>query len=278
MWGANDNLARSELQPMKPSLSGHIEYSEEMDESLLRQLVSNEKMAELGMLSIGMVHEINSPLSVIASASQMILREGELSEFVQEMVERIGEEARRLSQLTRGLLSFAREEEGTAEEIDINRIVRDVMAFLKYEAQKRSIDVVEDLDHRIPAVRVDANKLKQVLINLVMNAIQAMPEGGTLRVSASFVGAGLAPAQSGYPQGVPLQDFVKICVADTGPGIPNEKLPLIFEPFYTTKEPGKGTGLGLFITKNIVRALKGTIKVESEAGKGSSFIVLLPVA
>lgn len=277
MWGANDNLARSELQPMKPSLPGHVEYSEEMDEHLLSQLVSNEKMAELGMLSIGMVHEINSPLSVIASAAQMILREGELSEFVQEMVERIGEEARRLSQLTRGLLSFAREEEEAAEEIDINRIVRDVMAFLKYEAYKRSIDVVEDLDHRIPAVRVDPNKLKQVLINLVMNAIQALPDGGSLRVSTSFVRAGLVPAQSGYPQGVPLQDLVEISVADTGPGIPKEKLPLIFEPFYTTKEPGKGTGLGLFITRSIVRTLKGTIKVESEPGKGSSFIVLLPV-
>ena len=276
MWGANDNLARSELQPMKPSLTGHIEYSDEMDENLLRQLVSNEKMAELGMLSIGMVHEINSPLSVIASAAQMILREGELSEFVQEMVERIGEESRRLSQLTRGLLSFAREEEGAAEEVDINRIVRDVMAFLKYEAQKRSIEVVEDMDHRIPAVKIDPNRLKQVLINLVMNAIQAMPEGGTLRVATRRRGRETGDWRK-LQSPIIDADFVEISVEDTGPGIPREKLPLIFEPFYTTKEPGKGTGLGLFITRSIVRALKGTIKVESEPGKGSSFIVQLPL-
>lgn len=283
MWSWNDNLARSELQPMKPSLSGHVEYSDEMDENLLRQLVSNEKMAELGMLSIGMVHEINSPLSVIASAAQMILREGELSEFVQEMVERIGEESRRLSQLTRGLLSFAREEEGTAEESDINRIVRDAMAFLKYEARKRSIDVVEDLNHRMPAIKVDPNKLKQVLINLVMNAVQAMPEGGALRVATRLVQGSRFKVQGSEKtiehRTLNLErdgDFVEISVTDTGPGIPGETLPHIFEPFYTTKEPGQGTGLGLFITKSIVRALKGTIHVESEAGKGSSFTVLLP--
>lgn len=248
---------------MKTQLIKNAEFREEMDDRLLNQLVSNEKMAELGMLSVGVVHEINSPLSVIASAAQMILREEGLSEFVQEMVERIGEEARRLSQMTRGLLSFAREEGEQAEESDINRIVRDVMVFLKYEALKRSIRVVEDLDHRIPSMDVEPNKLKQVLINLAMNALQAMEqrEGGVLRV-ATRLRAG---------------DFVEISVEDTGPGIPPEKIPLIFEPFYTTKEPGKGTGLGLFITRSIVQSMKGTIKVESEEGKGTRFTVLLPI-
>src|SRR6266568_985933 len=151
-----------------------------LEQQFLEQLALNERMAELGTLSAGILHELNTPLSVIVSAAQMILREQELTEFVREMVERIGEEAQRLSQFSRGVLSFARPEERNGGETDVNEIIREVLLFLRYEAQKRSIRVVDELDFHLPAIPVEANYLKQVLINLIMNAIQAMAGGGTL--------------------------------------------------------------------------------------------------
>jgi signal transduction histidine kinase len=230
------------------------------DEKLMDQLAYNEKMAELGRLSAGVIHEINTPLSVIAAASQMVLQEHELSEFAVEMIERIHAETQRLSQLTRGLLSFSREDYGIREETDVNDTLRDVMGFLRYEAQKRSVSVVEEFDYKLPYIYADVNRLKQVFINIIMNALQAMPEGGQLLLRTTLSG-----------------EMVSIEVADTGCGMSPEVIDKIFEPFYTTKKSGQGTGLGLFVTRNNVLALDGRIEVDSKKGKGSRFILCFPV-
>lgn len=245
---------------MDNPLAKHVTKDGHVDKKFLDQLAFNEKMAELGRLSAGVIHEINTPLSVIAAASQLILNEQGLSEFVVEMIERIHAEAQRLSQLTRGVLTFAREETGTAEDIDINATLRDVMVFLKYEAQKRSIAVVEEYDYQLPGIFAEENRLKQIFINIVMNALQAMTEGGRLMLRTSRCDG----------------NMVKVEIADTGSGIPAEVLDKIFEPFFTTKEPGKGTGLGLFVTKNNMRALGGKIEVESSAGEGTRFSLFFP--
>lgn len=232
----------------------------QIDERLLEQLAVNEKMAELGKLAAGMVHELNTPLSVIVSAAQMILRE-ELSEFTREMVERIDLEAQRLSQFTKGLLSFARQEEGAVPEADVNQILREVMAFLKYEAQKRSVTVIEELDYHLPTIPANGNRLKQIFINLIMNALQAMESGGALLLRTS----------------IPDDDSIEIQIADTGTGIAVEALGRVFEPFYTTKTADMGTGLGLYITKTIVERLGGVIGVQSVAGEGTTFTVTFPL-
>jgi two-component system NtrC family sensor kinase len=231
-----------------------------VDEKLMDQLAYNEKMAELGRLSAGVIHEINTPLSVIAAASQMVLQEHELSEFAVEMIERIHAEAQRLSQLTRGLLSFSREDNGTREETDVNDTLRDVMGFLRYEAQKRSVRVVEEFDYKLPCIYADVNRLKQVFINIIMNALYAMPDGGQLLLRTTLSG-----------------EMVSIEVADTGCGMSREVIDKIFEPFYTTKKSGQGTGLGLFVTRNNVLALDGRIEVESKKDEGSRFILCFPV-
>jgi signal transduction histidine kinase len=231
------------------------------DEKIMDQLAYNEKMAELGRLSAGVIHEINTPLSVIAAASQMVLQERDLSEFAVEMIERIHEEAQRLSRLTRGLLSFSREDEGVVEETDVNETLREVMGFLKYEAQKRSVGVEEDFDYQLPGIFADANRLKQVFINIVMNALQAMPQGGRLLLRSS-----LSEGQT-----------IRIDIIDTGPGMSPELIDKIFDPFYTTKKPGQGTGLGLFVTRNNVLALGGRIEVESREGEGARFTLHFPV-
>lgn len=247
---------------MNNPLEKYVGADGRLDEHVLEQLAFNEKMAELGMLSTGMVHELNSPLSVIVSASQMILREEELPEFVKEMVERIGLEAQRLSYFTRSLLSFARKEEAAEAEADVNLVLQEVMAFLKYEAQKRSISVIEEKDYDLPPIAADGNRLKQVFINLIMNAFQAMEEGGTLLLKTSLTDDGR---------------FFEVQVADTGKGIAAEAVEHIFEPFFSTKVAGEGTGLGLFISRNIVERLGGRIQVKSIVGEGTTFILLFPL-
>jgi two-component system NtrC family sensor kinase len=242
--------------------AGQIVPGGQVDERLLEQLAFNEKMAELGKLSAGIVHELNTPLSVIVSAAQMILREENLPEFSREMVERIDMEAQRLAQLTKGVLSFARREEEEAAEADVNQILREVMAFLKYEAQKRSITVIEELDYHLPTILANGNRLKQIFINLVMNALQAMESGGALLLRTAVV-----------------DDLaIEIQIADTGTGIPEDLLETIFEPFFTTGKEGKGTGLGLFVTRAIVERLGGRIAVQSALGEGTTFAITLPLS
>jgi len=227
---------------------------------LLKQLAYNEKMAELGRISAGVVHELNAPLSVIVSASQMIMREEGVPEPVREMIERINTEAQRLSQMTRGILSFSSHEEAGGD-ADVNLTIEFVLDFLCYEAARRGVSLMRNLDHRLPVALVDSNVLKQIIINIAMNALQAMePEGGRLLVESRALG------NSG----------VCIAIADTGPGIAVESLARIFEPYFTTKRPGEGTGLGLFVTRTLVENLGGRIDVNSVIGEGTCFTVTLP--
>lgn len=240
---------------MANSLAKYIADKDPVEGELLELLAFNEKMAELGRMAAGVVHELNTPLSVIVSATQMILREEGLPEFVREMVERVNQEAHRLADMTKGVLSFARRDGNDRQESDVNQVLREAMALLRYEAQKRSISIIEDLDYRLPFIAADANRVKQVLINLVMNALQAMGEGGKLLLRTSLTQEGTVTVQ----------------VADTGPGISSELLNHIFTPFFTTKEPGEGTGLGLFITRKLMESVGGSISVESRVGEGTSF-------
>lgn len=247
---------------MADALAKYLSENGTVEGEFLELLAFNEKMAELGRMAAGVVHELNTPLSVIVSATQMILREEELPEFVREMVERVNEEAHRLAELTKGVLSFARREGTGRAEADANQVIGEVMTFLRFEARKRAIGVVEDLDYRLPFIAADGNRVKQVIINLVMNALQAMGEGGTLF---------LRTVQES-------ETAVRVQVADTGPGIPPAALERIFTPFFTTKEPGEGTGLGLFITRKLMEGIGGTIAVASVVGEGTTFTLTFPVA
>ncbi len=227
---------------------------------LLRQLAYNEKMAELGKISAGVVHELNAPLSVIISASQMILREDGVPEIVQEMIARIRSEAQRLSHLTKGLLNFSSHDE-TISEVDLNLTVDFILNFLNFEAARRAVIVLKQFDHTLPTIHLDGNLLKQILLNIIMNALQAMEEsGGKLLVETAHGEA----------------DAICFIIADNGPGIPIETIDRIFDRYFTTKKPGEGTGLGLFVTKSLVESLGGNIEVTSRIGGGTTFAVTLP--
>jgi len=228
---------------------------------VLRQLAYNEKMAELGKISAGVVHELNAPLSVIISASQMIMREEGVPEAVLEMIDRISSEAQRLSHLTKGLLNFSSHDE-TIGEVDLNLTVDFILSFLNYEAARRGVIVLKQLDYSLPTIRLDANLLKQILLNIIMNALQAMEDGGgKLLVETAATGS----------------DTVCFTIADNGPGIPAEMIDRIFDRYFTTKKPGEGTGLGLFVTKKLVENMGGEIAVTSRSGGGTTFTVTLPV-
>lgn len=244
---------------MKEVSEGH---SDPVSDELMKRLIYNEKMAELGRISAGVVHELNAPLSVISSAAQLILREEDLSLFVREMVERINSESQRLSRLTRGLLGFGSHDEHLCE-LDVNVTISFILDFITYEAARRGVRVLRYLDHQLPLVTIDGNALKQVLLNIVMNALQAMEgDGGRLMVES----AGLD------------DHTVVIRVSDTGPGIPSEIQGKIFDPYFTTKQQGEGTGLGLFVSRRLMESLGGQIKVSSEVGRGTSFALVIPFA
>lgn len=230
-----------------------------INEDLLRHLAQNEKMAELGRISAGVVHELNAPLSVIISAAQLIMRERDVSEFVLEMVTRISTEAQRLSQLTRGLLNFSRQDEAVTE-VDANLTISFVLDFLGFEAARRGVTISRNLDFQLPLLYIDGNKLKQILINLVMNALQAMEDGGGHLLVQSVA---------------TCLDEIDIIIRDSGPGIPEENLSKIFTPFFTTKKPEEGTGLGLFVARTLVESLGGRIRVASRVGEGTTFTVSL---
>jgi signal transduction histidine kinase len=226
---------------------------------LLDQIIQSEKLAEVGRLSAGIAHEINNPLAVIAYGADLLLREESLSSFQQELVERIAGESERLQALTGGLLSFSRPRETARNWTDLNEILRDVLRLVRYEVTRHAIELKETYGE-LPPVYADPNKLKQVFINLILNASQAMKEGGILSVDTRRAADG----------------WVEVSVADTGPGVPAAVREHIFEPFFSTKAEGEGTGLGLYICRNIVAEHGGRLFLETEEGKGTAFRLLLP--
>lgn len=244
---------------MKDSAASHSDEAI-ITSDLLRQLAYNEKMAELGKISAGVVHELNAPLSVIISASQMIMREEGVPEPVMEMISRISSEAQRLSQLTKGLLNFSSHDD-TIGDTDLNLTIDFILDFLNFEAARRAVIVLKQFDFTLPVIRLDANILKQILLNIIMNALQAMEDGGgKLLVETAAAG----------------NDSVCFTIADNGPGIPAETINRIFDRYFTTKKPGEGTGLGLFVTKSLIENMGGKIEVASRGGGGTTFTVTLP--
>lgn len=244
---------------MKDSAASH---SDEViiTSDLLRQLAYNEKMAELGKISAGVVHELNAPLSVIISASQMIMREEGVPEPVMEMISRISSEAQRLSQLTKGLLNFSSHDD-TIGDTDLNLTIDFILDFLNFEAARRAVVVLKQFDFTLPTIRLDANILKQILLNIIMNALQAMEDGGgKLLVETAAAG----------------NDHACFTIADNGPGIQPEMINRIFDRYFTTKKPGEGTGLGLFVTKSLIENMGGKIEVASRGGGGTTFTITLP--
>ena len=226
---------------------------------LMDQTIQSEKLAEVGRLSAGIAHEVNNPLSVIAYATELLQREEAPSTFQTELLDRIASEVERLRTLTGGLLSFSRSGETRMRSVDLVQTLRDVLLLLEYELNRHQIKLSENFVS-VPPIQGDPNKLKQVFINLIMNACQAMGRGGKLTVSS----------------GIETDGCVYVAIADNGPGIPEDIRDQVFEPFFSTKKEGEGTGLGLYLSRNIIREHDGLLQLDSVPGEGTSFRLLFP--
>jgi len=241
------------------------------------QLLQSMKMAALGQLAAGVAHELNSPLNAITSSNFFLKRQIEDQEpKVQKHFELIETEISRCRKIINDLLNFSRSPTPTIDlsEVHLNEVLENCLGLMEKEIRAGGVNIVKEFQD-LPPTMIDNSRITQVFFNLILNAIQAMPKGGNLSLRAWCDSDGNHPASAADPR-APQQ--ICISIEDNGPGIPRDALPNIFAPFYTTKRPGGGVGLGLSVSREIVKLFKGDIKVESTVGLGSKFTVTLPVA
>ncbi|GMU20538.1 MAG: hypothetical protein AMXMBFR13_06350 [Phycisphaerae bacterium] len=236
------------------------EREEQLKLATRRQIGQSEKLASIGRLAAGVAHEVNNPLTGVLTFTHLLRGKPNLDEQDRADLDLVIRETTRVRDIVRNLLDFARESPSRKQPLDLNELIRHVTRLLASQKEFRRIRIVEHLTQGLPAVLGDQNQLQQVLLNLSLNACEAMPEGGTLKLNTQV-----------------RADEVIVTVADTGHGIGSEDIDKIFEPFYTTKPQGKGTGLGLSVSYGIVQQHGGNIEVTSEPGKGTVFTVALPL-
>jgi signal transduction histidine kinase len=253
----------SPLQGADGEILGVLGIARDMTETkkLERQIRSAEKLASIGQLAAGVAHEINNPLGGILNCLYN-LRKGTLSPARQEEYWASMEHGvRRVQKIVRQLLDFSQQHEPAFSPADINRIVDQVLGLTTHLFAPSRIRLETFPGIGLPHVMVDRHMIEQVLMNLILNAVQAMKNGGALTIKTSVV-----------------EGICRVEVNDTGSGIPASVLPRVFDPFFTTKSQGEGTGLGLSVNLGIVERHGGKILVESEVGKGTTFTLCLPVS
>jgi PAS domain S-box-containing protein len=280
-------IAFSEIRDSSGKLVGTSVISLDLTEKkrMIDALIRSEKLAEIGRMGSGIVHEIKNPLTSIMMMSDIIVATKELPEKTLRYADIIQKEAQRILRLSQNILSFARPTKPEMKATDVNRVLEDTLGLVEYELKKGKVKVLPLLDPDAPPVWGDGEKLKQVFLNLIVNATHAMPAGGELEVRTLGPGgaarplpggaAGWARAAAGEP---PAGACVAVQIADHGEGIAAPVIEQIFEPFFSTKAEGKGTGLGLYISRNIVLEHRGRIEVASGVGAGTVFTISIPTA
>jgi signal transduction histidine kinase len=233
---------------------------------IYHQLLQAEKMAALGQTVSGVAHELNNPLATILSWAERLSQRTTLDEPVRRGLETILSESERAARIVRNLLTFARKRQTTRAMVDVNQVLRETLALRAYEQRVTNITVIDALAAGLPQVFADGHQVQQVLLNLIINAEQAM-------LSAN--GRGTLVVRTWHDAD---QESVILEINDDGPGIPDDLQPKIFDPFFTTKEVGKGTGLGLTVAYAIVQEHGGRIRLESRPNGGASFYIEMPVS
>jgi len=223
------------------------------------QLIQSEKLASIGQLAAGVAHEINNPLGVMLGFSQVMLKKLPEDDPMRKPLASIEREGLRCKKIIQGLLDFSRRSTPALQPMNLNDAVEAACEFIEHQITLDNIQVIKSLAPELPPIKADGNQLQQVFVNLIINAYQAMAQGGELSITTRAV-----------------DDQVQAVFADTGAGIPAEVLKHIFDPFFTTKEVGKGTGLGLSVSYGIIESHGGKIEVESQVGVGTTFVITLP--
>ncbi|MCW5781918.1 MAG: PAS domain S-box protein [Nitrospirales bacterium] len=223
------------------------------------QLRKTERLAELGTLASGMAHEIGTPMNVILGRAELLMRKAQ-DERTRKGLETIVTQVERITKIMNQLLSFARKRPAVRQAVNLEAVMIDVLDVLQERLGKQHIQVKKTVSPQLPKVLADPDHMNQVLLNLILNSCQAMGDGGTLNLALH-----------------PTDDMVELTVQDTGSGIPQEQLAKIFDPFFSTKAVGEGTGLGLTVVHGILQEHQGAIRVASVPGQGTTFIVSLPI-
>ena len=234
---------------------------------LEQQMIATERLASLGTLATGVAHEINNPLAIIREAAgymSLLLKKKDLEDFGYHhqfdlAIGKIESAVERARRITHKLLGFVKKSESVFSEVDLRELIEETVQLIYREAANKELEIVQNTGIQPFVIWSDPYQIRQVLINLLTNAVHATDPGGNIKISLE-----------------PENGTTRLTVQDTGHGIPKENLKKIFEPFFSTKSSGQGTGLGLFVTHNIVCKLGGSIEVESTVGKGSTFRIKLP--
>ena len=251
--------ATQQLREWAENLESKVEQRTAELKAMQGHLIQTEKLAAIGKLAAGVAHEINNPLTGVLTNSSLLLEDTPQGDPMREELQVIVDETLRCRKIVKGLLDFARQTKPQKQIVDLNSIVEDVLNFVRNQASFRDIAIETDLEAKLPAVMADRDQMRQVVLNIVLNAAEAMPNGGSIRV----VSRNNQAARQ-----------IEISIVDTGPGIPDEIKSKLFEPFFTTKK--SGTGLGLAIAYGIMQRHKGTIRVESQRGKGTTISLYVP--
>ncbi len=259
--------AHEELNGWNQTLAARVEQKTKELNRVYEQMFIVEKMASIGRLAAVVAHEINNPLAGILTYAKLLKRRlspatGAEQKEVLSSVEMIESESRRCGNIVKDLLTFGRTTSISYEPADLNKVIEHSVRLVKHKLDLAGVHLEVDLAQDLPMIRCDPSQTEQVILALVMNAVDAMPNGGNLKLRTL--------------QRI-LSSEVEIQVEDDGTGIPKDALPHLFEPFFTTKERGHGLGLGLAISRSIVERHQGRIEVKSELGRGTKFTITLPI-
>ena len=257
------NIAIAPLLSKNCDCIGRLMIFEDVTEqvALETQLMQAEKLSSVGLLAAGVAHEVNTPLTGIASYIQLLLDDTPSDDARAGLLRKVEKQVFRASDIVNGLLNFSRGGDQAFHPTDLNAAVEEAIGLFEPHLRNTRILLERDLAADLPPVRGIRREIQQVVVNLLLNARDAMPRGGAIRVTTRCTGAG-----------------VELLIADTGRGIPTEHLHRIYDPFFTTKGVGRGTGLGLSVTYGIVRKHSGSIDVSSAAEQGTVFTISLPAA
>jgi len=218
-------------------------------------------MASLGVMAGGIAHEVRNPLGIISAAAQLLLERPDDAPLRNECAQKIYAATQRASLIIESLMKFARPQKEQMAKVDLSAALEDILKLMSNQLRVQQVALVKEIQENLPRVYGHPSLLQQVFSNLILNACNAMPEGGRLTVACR-------PAETGT---------VEIRFSDTGQGIPPEHQSKIFDPFFTTMPVGKGTGLGLSISYSIIQQHRGSIAVDSQVGRGTTFTIRLPV-
>src|SRR5947208_123378 len=260
------NVAIAPLVSRNFSVIGRIIIVDDITEriELESQLSQSEKLSSIGLLAAGVAHEVNTPLAVISSYAQMLSKQVQGDQQKSTLLEKITRQTFRASEIVNNLLNFSRTSAAEFAEVDVNRVIVDTLSLLEHQFKTGRIRVQDELAAHLPPIQGNAGRLQQVFLNLFLNAKDAMPDGGTLKIATSN-GEG-----------------VSVVISDTGIGIAQEYVQRIYDPFFTTKTSpregqSRGTGLGLSVTYGIIQEHAGKIRVESRPGEGTTFYLDFPM-